>query len=352
MPTSPKLIHITLDPPYRLDETQTTFAFNGWAQVDDATAPKIELSLNGVKTPVNIYEMPELAELFPGMKGVGFWANVTFRNVLPQPPADRPFLLIATVTSDDRQRSFEYAVSQAWLDKVFDQPPAARPTPPEHLQIRVTGAAAGAFHAAGQVVAERIAELVSASGQPLPAYERVLDFGCGCGRVISAIADMHPEGRLSASDIDEEAIAWNRANLGRVADFRPNDHQPPLPFEDGAFDLVYGISVFTHLPEDLQWAWLEDLRRVVRPGGVVLTTKLNHASYDLPAAVKAEGAKTGFVYWGDADATEGLPGFYRLAYHSHDYVRQEWSRYFDVLQIGSHDLNGTQDSVLLRRRPD
>lgn len=76
---------------------------------------------------------------------------------------------------------------------------------------------------------------------------------------------------------------------------------------------------------------------------------MNPYAYDLPADVRAQADAHGFAYWAEAPATGGLPDSYRLAYHSHDYVKRAWVRGFEVLGIGSHDLNGTQDSVLLRR---
>jgi len=342
---------ISLDPPYRIERGQRRFIFHGWAEVDDEAAPDIALALNGKPIPVTAYPMPTLKDHFPGMKGVGFHTRADFPDAVPTPDPARPFLLEAAVRSDGRKRTFEYAVSQDWLDEVFPDPPRARPVPPEHLQIRVTGAAAGAFVATGRAAADQVAALVAKGGQPITAYQRILDFGCGCGRVISPLADLHPGAQLAGCDIDHEAIAWCAGALGHLAEFKPNGTAPPLPWADGAFDLVYGLSVFTHLPEDLQWAWLADLERVVRPGGLVLTTVLNPEAYDIPAEIKAAAATGGgFAYWADAATTEGLPGFYRLAYHSHDYVRREWSRHFDVLHLGDHDLNDTQNAVLLQRR--
>jgi len=46
--------------------------------------------------------------------------------------------------------------------------------------------------------------------------------------------------------------------------------QPPLPFPDNSFDLIYAVSVFTHLSEEHQRTWLPELRRVLRPGGRLL----------------------------------------------------------------------------------
>jgi SAM-dependent methyltransferase len=342
-------VFISLNPPYRLEVQNDAFTFLGWAEVNDPEAPAISVFLNGVEVPVVTFEKPGLAKAFPGMLSRGLSAEVRFGDVFAGQTPSEPFLLEATVVSDHRSRTFEYAASDAWLGRVFGRDVKARRVPPETLQIRVAGAAAGAFHSTGVKVAGQIAAILAANGQPLRSHARILDFGAGPGRVTASIRDLHPSAHLTGSDIDPEAIAWAAENLPEVGEFRVNAAAPPAPFADESFDLIYAISVFTHLPEDLQWAWLADLRRMLRPGGLLLTTKLNPAAYDLPAEVQAAAAANGFVYWGEATATDGLPDFYRLAYHSRDYVEREWGRYFEVLHVGAHDLNNTQDAVLLRR---
>jgi len=345
-------VFISLNPPYRMTSEAEPFLFTGWAEVSDPAAPNIVLTLNGVDIPMETFERPGLQTHFPGLVGLGIRASVNLKDILgglPSAQVPEPFLLEATVTSDHRVRTFEYEAADIWLRRVFGRKVKARAIPPEKLQIRVAGAAAGEYHRTGRKVADQIEAVLAAHGRPLATHRRILDFGCGPGRVTDCIHDRHPGADLSGCDIDPEAIAWANRELGDVASFHVNKTEPPLPFEDETFDLVYGISVFTHLPENLQWAWFSELRRVVKPGGLVLTTKLNPAAYDLPEAIKQLGQDPGFAYWGDAAATAGLPGFYRLAYHSHDYVRREWGRYFQVLHVGAHDLNRTQDAVLLQR---
>ncbi|MCP6725914.1 class I SAM-dependent methyltransferase, partial [Klebsiella pneumoniae] len=87
---------------------------------------------------------------------------------------------------------------------------------------------------------------------PLDSIGSVLDFGCGCGRVTRWWADF--EGAVAGSDVNAEAVAWCRENLG-FASFEQNALAPPLDFDDASFDLVYALSVFTHLTEELQLAW-------------------------------------------------------------------------------------------------
>ena len=339
---------ISLDPPYRLGDDDDTFEFRGWAQIEDEAHPDVCLHINGVAAPVARRVLPAFEIKFPGVKAVGLTATVRFADLLPTPP-EEPFLLTATVTSGRWSRTFEYEVSEGWTRRVFGRAVKRRRIPPEHLQFRIAGSASGWYHGSGRVVADRIVAILAGAGHPIGGFRTILDFGCGPGRILPSIRELAPRARLFGSDIDAEAIGWASGALGDVASFCANDTEPPLPFPDETFDLIYSISIFTHLPEDMQWRWLAELRRVLKPGGILLTTTLDPGEYDLPEAVKADGAARGFAYMGDAFLPEGMPDFYRLAYHTHDYIRERWSAYFEVLSIGSHDLNYSQDSVLLRR---
>ena len=62
----------------------------------------------------------------------------------------------------------------------------------------------------------------------------------------------------------------SRTLSGRGTAAIASDGLPPLPFDDARFDLVLGYSVFTHLNVQYQDAWLGELRRLVRPGGILL----------------------------------------------------------------------------------
>src|SRR6185503_1536736 len=155
MPVERRLIHITLDPPYRLRTEDKVFVFIGWAQVDDPAAPRISLAVNGVEVPAVTAPKPEVKAIFPGLEAFAIYAKVDFKALFANAPPEavqEPFLLVATVRTDDHERSFEYAVTDDWLRTVVGRPIKARRIPPEALQIRVAGAAAGGFHHTGATV--------------------------------------------------------------------------------------------------------------------------------------------------------------------------------------------------------
>lgn len=344
---------ISVDPPYRIADHEMTKVFGGWCTVGDESAPKISVSVDGADVLFETGDFPEAKAYVAGRPVLWLKAAVDFERFFASHElihSKDDFLLDVCVTTEGQSRNFEFAVSGAWLDAVM---PGAgvrpKPMPPEHLQIRVAGAAAGGFYASAWKTAAQIESILATRDVKLQECDRILDFGCGCGRLIGAIGKLHPLVTLSGSDIDAEAIAWCRDNLGAAATFDANGAAPPTRYAADSFDLIYSISLYTHLPEEMQFAWLAEMRRILKPGGFLLTTILNPATYVLPGDVARAVEASGFVYHEAAPETSGLPGFYRLAYHTHEYVTRAWSPYFEILRIGQSDLNDTQDSVLCRK---
>src|ERR1700678_2485432 len=102
------------------------------------------------------------------------------------------------------------------------------------------------------------------------SFSRILDWGCGCGRVFRHL----PQGalpQLVGADIDGDNIEWCRGAFP-TAEFHAVPLSPPTVFQADAFHLVMGISVFPHLPQPSQHAWLQELRRITRRGALLLVT--------------------------------------------------------------------------------
>jgi len=239
-----------------------------------------------------------------------------------------------------RCRQIEEAINQSGIP----------PLPPEHLQRRVVGVYAPDFISSGDRVVDDLNVLLAKAGTSLQQSERILDFGCGPARALRAL---HFRGidksRLFGSDIDPEAIEWCTQNYQRVATFNVNDQEPPTSYPDNFFDCVYSISVFTHLPEEMQFAWLAELRRITKPGGyLVLTFHGRNFEHVLSDAEKETLSTRGFVYKSVGD-TEGLPSFYQGTQHSHDYIKREWSKYFQIHNIEHKAMETHQDAVLCQK---
>ncbi len=223
------------------------------------------------------------------------------------------------------------------------------PLPPPELRARIGGYDdADHFLGVGRKIFWDLKRLLGDVGTDLAAQAAVLDFGCGCGRVIRHF-DGRGVARVAGVDIDPEGVAWCRDHLDRIGDFHVTGHAPPLPFPADTFDLIYAISVFTHLPEAMQFGWLDELRRVIRPGGLLIASF--HAPELLPpdlADRRDTLARDGFLYVAGG-GTPGLPDFYQNTWHTRDYIEREWARYLRPIHHRGRAINNHQDAIVCRK---
>jgi SAM-dependent methyltransferase len=128
------------------------------------------------------------------------------------------------------------------------------------------------YFGGGRREAWSILNKVEQQGGDIMSMRAVLEFGCGSARVLRHFR--YIDGlRLAGTDANPKAIEWDRKNLPGI-EFNHNQLQPPLPYEDESFDLIYALSVFTHIPLAWQRSWLDELRRMLRAGGYLLCTLL------------------------------------------------------------------------------
>jgi len=222
--------------------------------------------------------------------------------------------------------------------------------PPEQLRKRVHGDEnLSSFVNIGRIVSFNIYSSINSMIE-LGEHRFILDFGCGCGRVIRYFHKFSGNSSFYGTDIDEEAISWCQHELSQIGKFVKNEESPRLPFGDEFFDFVYSISVFTHLPEDMQFVWLEELRRVTKRGGYLLLT--THGE-DLFKATSEESnrqfRKKGF-YYSIGARTEGLPDFYQTSFHTKDYIYSYWSKFFEIKKFIKKGIANNQDLILCKKR--
>lgn len=209
--------------------------------------------------------------------------------------------------------------------------------PPPHLMTRVSGNDdAGTYTQTGARLAARLAEALTWADRPV---RDVLDWGCGPGRVTVHLARDHPELALCGCDIDTEAIAWCRENI--PGQFAVSPLYPPLPYPDGSFDAVLAMSVMTHLPRRTQRRWLQDLARVLRPGGVLLASVHGQAAAAAFRVSDLAGIRDHYL---NTDLAGIVPdGYYRDVLQDEAYTRNAWSDWFEIAtwyeaHLELHDL--------------
>lgn len=147
------------------------------------------------------------------------------------------------------------------------------PLPPAHLVDLVIGTRELAWYQLGGLfMHQAITTLVRRNGVPIESVKSILDFGCGCGRILRWYAALRHQCEMWGCDYNPALVAWCQKNLSEIARFKVNQANPPLDFEDNKFEFVYAYSVFTHLAVEQQQPWLKELVRLLRPGGLLLIT--------------------------------------------------------------------------------
>ena len=110
--------------------------------------------------------------------------------------------------------------------------------------------------------------------KPYVTFEniRILDWGCGPARIVRHLPIIiGSKAEIYGTDYNKRSIEWCKKNIDGVQ-FNHNQLGPPLPYENNFFDTIYGISIFTHLSEEMHYKWIDELFRILKPGGVLFLT--------------------------------------------------------------------------------
>jgi SAM-dependent methyltransferase len=243
------------------------------------------------------------------------------------------------------------------------------PVPPADLILRVTTSfdrqeievERTSFDLAGLEHLRSFERGLAAVGHSLEQFDRLLDFGCGCGRFLRHLGPLSESLEVHGTDIDAEMIAWCEANIPYASFTRAPD-EPPLSYPDQHFSLVINHSVFTHLDERHQDLWLSELQRITRPGAILLLTVEGSATWsrtvEASARVgedterwRAELESRGILFIPDDHFVGSThPDFYHSTIHAPWYVFEHWTRFFELAAYIPHGSD-SQDLVVLRRRP-
>lgn len=196
---------------------------------------------------------------------------------------------------------------------------------------------------------------------------RILDFGCASGRVLRhAHADFNTATDIHGCDLAPANIEWIKRHLPDAINGTVNSSAPKLSYPDNAFDIVTAFSVFTHIDKN-EIEWLLELKRTVRPGGILYLTIHNDATWekakDRPATIKQFEHQNQFddnIKIAIEDLAKPMPkerivfrkdheAVYNCnVWHNDDYIRREWGRHFEILKIANNAHANFQTPVILR----
>ena len=174
-----------------------------------------------------------------------------------------------------RRLHLKARISLMSLAEVCHRPTnAGYPIPPPRMrQLTTAGHVTVTQHIQeGRQAAKMVEEAVNREMVEPESVTAVLDFGCGGGRVLRHLRGVWPHAQLFGSDVDEELINWTRKNMHELAQWQIGDYLPPSEFASESLDIIYAVSVFTHMDEESQSAWLNEFHRIMKPKGLLLIT--------------------------------------------------------------------------------
>jgi SAM-dependent methyltransferase len=230
-----------------------------------------------------------------------------------------------------------------------EEPPLAfdgLPVPPPEMIALVAGhAKAPEFLARGRLGLTWIVEMLARNGIRVGELESMFDFGCGCGRVLRHWPSV-TDAKIHGSDYNPYLIEWCRENLP-FAEFAVNGLEPPLPFTDNSFDALYSLSIFTHLAEPLQVPWMQELTRVVKPGGHLLLTFHGRSRLETLTEPFISTFESGeLTVW----RPEQSGGSGCAVWHPERYIREVLARDVEIVDFSpAAALDVMQDAVLFRK---
>jgi SAM-dependent methyltransferase len=180
--------------------------------------------------------------------------------------------------------------------------------------------------------------------------KRVLDFGCGAGKVIRHFAAESADGEFWGCDIHGPSIDWMQSSLCPPFHAFECNEEPSLPQQNSYFDLIFAWSVYTHITD--HWAgWLLEHHRTLADDGLLLASFLGEAMIEPLIGQQWDEDRIGMnALLAGHPWDLGGP----IVFISPWWLRAHWGRAFEIVELrpytGGNPPAG-HGLVLLRRKP-
>ncbi len=272
------LVYRLESPKYQLFDLHNENRFSGWVFY---FGEKIITSLSVAfdhkwagNFPVN-QPRPDVSIYVPSISAA---QTCGFDFILPAPSAHTRCIQVDVIYTDHtRENLLNYEVGQVRLlkNKLDDYQTQLQsiPIPNGELVFLTQGHTQSEEYSSNIIPALlTMQSYLEKSGIEIQKIETLLDFGCGSGRLLAGWHIISPHVELFGCDLNARLIQWTQQNLPLAIQCQPNNLIPPLPYQNDQFDLIYLISVFTHLSKATQKQWIKELKRILRPNGYILIT--------------------------------------------------------------------------------
>lgn len=323
---------------------------DGWAILSEGCFDETKFLVNGVDFSIVNYPLPspDLAQHFYGLKHT---ENARFScQIEVEEIPDAQYYCFELLQNNNfakaRRTSWWYSTEKVELPR-FES---------ERIS-RVIGSNSNfSFELGGATLFNRIEQYLQEKfAVGFSSFDTILDWGCGAGRLLTHFTQSDLA-NVYGADIDHDNLQSCREKFPFARLFLL-PLTPPTSLPEQYFDLIIGISVCTHLSEENQSLWLQELNRISKPGALILLSVQGDAQsalYRENASLIRERDSDGFVVKGVNPEINGIIGkadYYLDVIQSRENILKNWGRYFDIVEF----LDGfaaNQDLVVLRKALD
>lgn len=219
--------------------------------------------------------------------------------------------------------------------------------PPPELIYLVSGhRSPQLFLETGRATNQAIRGLLKKHDLKVEQFGAILDFGCGVGRIMRHWRTVKGPA-WHGSDYNPALVDWCKSNL-KFSKFQVNTLSGELPYEAETFDFIYAFSVFTHLSEALQFFWINELWRVLKPGGYVWFT--THGEYYLLTLTADESKQFRSGQLVVREQQQSGSNFCAV-FHPLSYIHEKMAQNFTVIDFISGEHSDFKHDIHLLRKP-
>lgn len=289
-------------------------------------------------------------------------------------------LMICKTDADALLQALSPMTDQQWLEVLVNsvQKPVISDIelpgfPPDSFQLGSVGSAGEQTLREAFTFYREIKSYAENLGIALTRDSRILDFGCGWGRIIRFFLKDVSADNLYGVDVYSQMIDYCR-KLVRYGNYTTCNSLPPTEFPDASMDIIYAYSVFSHLAEPVHINWVAEFVRILKPGGILVVTTQPRRFIEFCRSLRG---KTHEYQWfnclansfvdveasfSDYDsgkflfsATGGGPelhsSFYGETLIPKGYVEREWTKYL-IFRDFVDDQNRLPQALIVMQKPD
>lgn len=238
----------------------------------------------------------------------------------------QPFRAIGLMHLLDKLKFYYQRMANRTANQHFVQQHPDFVLPPDYMMFESFQVNYERYYKSGQQSAQWLIDLLSPHVEL--NHKQILDWGCGPARVIRHFPPLLPNCSFYGTDYNAQTIDWCQQHIPQVQ-FSHNQLSPPLSYPSYSFDVIYGISIFTHLSEPKHLDWYQELIRVAKTGAVLLLTTQGEAFKEKMTTAEQQQFEAGQLIT-RGKVVEGHRVY--SAFHPPAYMKQLFSQSSQILE--------------------